>query len=152
MSKDGNDDGDDGYTVGYKNPPKEHQFKNGEPSRSKGRPKGSKNLKTILREEMDEKVTINTPGGQKKICVRRALIKRLIERAFKGDIRASIKLMEYDIKFNRNNMIDDPDPNAPKTGVLAIAPPLTPEEFEEYAKTVKLPPETRDYSNEIDKE
>lgn len=151
MSRDGNY-GDDDYTVGYKKPPKEHQFKKGQPSKSQGRPKGSKNLKTIFREEMDEKITINTPGGKMSICVRRANIKRFKELALKGDIRAIIKLIEYDFRLNPDNMIADVDPNAPKTGVLAIAPPLTSEEFEEYAKTVKLPPETLDYPKELDKE
>lgn len=150
MSKNGNDDDD--YTIGYKKPPKEHQFKKGQPSKSKGRPKGSKNLKNIFQEEMNEKIPINTAGGQIKICARRALIKRLIERALKGDMKALAKLLEFDLKLNRDNMIADVDPNAPKTGVLAIAPPLTSEEFEEYAKTVKLPPETLDYPKELDKE
>ena len=150
MSKDGNDDDD--YKVGYKNPPKEHQFKKGRPSRSKGRPKGSKNLKTIFREEMDEKIPINTSSGKMKICVRRAAIKRLVEKALKGDIKALFKLIECDLKLNPNNTVLDADPNASKTGVLVIHPPMTPEEFEEYAKTVTLPPETLDYPKEIDKE
>jgi len=42
----------DEQPVGYGNPPKESRFKKGQSGNRRGRPKGSKNLKTDLTEEL----------------------------------------------------------------------------------------------------
>ena len=42
----------DEQPVGYGNPPKESRFKKGQSGNQRGRPKGSKNLKTDLAEEL----------------------------------------------------------------------------------------------------
>ena len=40
------------YDVGYKKPPKHGRFRKGRSGNAKGRPKGGKNLKTELMEEL----------------------------------------------------------------------------------------------------
>jgi len=42
------------YEVGFCKPPKEHQYSKGTSGNLKGRPKGAKNLKTDLLEELGE--------------------------------------------------------------------------------------------------
>ena len=46
------DEADDEYDVGYKKPPKRTQFKPGQSGNPRGRPKGTKNLKTDLAEAL----------------------------------------------------------------------------------------------------
>lgn len=138
-------DDDQTYEVGYKKPPKDGQFKKGQVANPKGRPKKSKNFKTTFRNEMDEKIVLNTPEGPKKISVREANLKRLLEKALKGDQKAIVKIIEYDLRFNPENLVPDFNPDAPRTGVLAIGASMTSEEFEEYAKTVKMPKEAQAY-------
>ncbi len=43
-----------GYDVGYRKPPKHTRFKPGQSGNPRGRPKGTKNLKTDLIEELGE--------------------------------------------------------------------------------------------------
>ena len=46
------------YEVGYKKPPKDTQFKPGQRANPKGRPRGSRNVKTILRRLVNSKVVL----------------------------------------------------------------------------------------------
>lgn len=82
------------YAVGYKKPPRETQFQPGQSGNRKGRPKGSKGLKTDLREEMAERVTINEDGRSKKISKQRLMIKSMVQKAAKGDVRAQSAVLE----------------------------------------------------------
>jgi hypothetical protein len=50
------------YDVGYRKPPREHQFKPGQSGNPKGRPRGSKSFTTLLVEELGTKITIQENG------------------------------------------------------------------------------------------
>jgi len=86
------------YDVGYKKPPKSGQFKPGHSGNPKGRRKGARGLKTDLREEMSQLVTILEGGKSLKITKQRLLIKRLAERAANGDVRAAEQLISLIIQ------------------------------------------------------
>ena len=61
------DDAADGAEdVGYCKPPTHTQFKKGNTC-GKGRPKGAKNLKTIVNEAMNQKVPVKIGGKTKKL-------------------------------------------------------------------------------------
>lgn len=79
----------DGYEVGYGKPPKHTRFKPGQSGNPKGRPKGTKNLKTDLIEELSETIDIREGGGTRRISKQRAVVKSLAARAIKGDARAA---------------------------------------------------------------
>jgi len=92
MSKKNND-----YDVGYGKPPKSGQFKKGQTGNPRGRKKGARGLKTDLKSELKEKVTITENGKSVKISKKRLMIKQLVAKALKGDIRALSKLIDLNI-------------------------------------------------------
>jgi hypothetical protein len=81
------------YEVGYGKPPKHTRFKPGQSGNPRGRPKGTKNLKTDLMEELGEKILIREGDHARQVSKQRALVKALLTRALKGDVRAANLLL-----------------------------------------------------------
>lgn len=80
------------YKVGYGKPPKEHQFKTGNPG-GPGKPKGSKNLKTIINAAANEKVPAKINGKIRKLTKKELAIRQLANKAIAGDLKAIEKLI-----------------------------------------------------------
>jgi hypothetical protein len=76
------------YEIGYGKPPKATRFKPGESGNSKGRPKGSKNLATLLEEELSATVPVTENGKRKMISKLRVAVKQLVNKCAGGDLKA----------------------------------------------------------------
>lgn len=76
------------YGVGYGKPPQERRFKAGQSGNPRGRPKNSQSLVKLFARELKRKRTIVEDG--QRLCIRtdEILIKRVLQVAFKGNLRA----------------------------------------------------------------
>jgi hypothetical protein len=79
--------------IGYKHPPQEHQFRRGQSGNPDGRPKGARNFKSELREELSELIRVREGDREIEVSKQRALIKRLVASAIEGNERASATLL-----------------------------------------------------------
>jgi hypothetical protein len=77
------------FEVGYGKPPKRTRFKPGESGNPRGRPKGTRNLKTDLAEELAERIAITEGGRRHSVSKQRGMLKQLMAKALRGDVRAA---------------------------------------------------------------
>jgi hypothetical protein len=82
------------YDIGRGRPPKRTQFKKGRSGNPKGRPKGSRNLQADLSEELHELVTVTENGRPVRVSKYRAVFKRLLGKAFGGDLKAMALVLD----------------------------------------------------------
>jgi hypothetical protein len=83
-------DQDSAYTVGYGKPPRANRrFQQGVSGNPKGRPKGRKNLATVVIKESQQRVRVNGPGGSRTVTKLEAAIMQLVNKSAQGDLRAS---------------------------------------------------------------
>lgn len=73
--------------VGFGCPPKHARFQKGVSGNPGGRPKGSKNIKTLIYELGNEMVTLSTPNGKKQVPLREAAARKFWDTTLKGDHR-----------------------------------------------------------------
>lgn len=83
------------YRGGYKNPPKEHQFKKGQSGNPKGRPKGSRNLPSLYKDLLEEKINITEGGKSKTMTTQEAITRRVRADALKGKEKAIDRILEH---------------------------------------------------------
>ncbi len=83
------DKDDPEYPIGYKKPPRQTQFKPGQSGNAKGRPKGSKNSKTVFEKELRTPIPVTENGKRKKITKLEAIIKHTVNKAAGGDPKAT---------------------------------------------------------------
>ncbi len=83
----------DDYKVGFGNPPLGTRFKKGQSGNPRGRPPGSRNHKTILREIAHEKHAYREGGRKKKASLVELIIMTVRNEAAKGNPLA-LKLLD----------------------------------------------------------
>ena len=80
--------------VGYGSPPVEHQFRPGQSGNPKGRPKGRKSIDGVLSTWLDKMVDITVDGRKTRTSVMDAMVGAQVNKALKGDAKATIFLLE----------------------------------------------------------
>jgi hypothetical protein len=84
--------GNDGE-VGFGKPPVHSRFRKGCSGNAKGRPKGTKNLRTDLTEVLQERITVTEGDRKVRMSKQRAIVKTLIAKTLKGDSRSATTLL-----------------------------------------------------------
>ena len=86
------------YDIGYGKPPLHSQFGKGHSGNPRGRPKGSRNLSTLLDGALNERVIVSENGKRKRISKREAILKQLVNKAASGDPK-SIQMLLTEIRL-----------------------------------------------------
>jgi Family of unknown function (DUF5681) len=92
---------DDDYEVGYGRPPRRTQFKRGRSGNPRGRPRGSKNLSTIVKRELNSPIQIKEDGRPRTIRRNEAIVKGMVADALQGKDRPRERLLDYAERFEQ---------------------------------------------------
>ena len=115
------------YAVGYGKPPLTRRFKSGQSGNRRGRPRGSKNCKTIVREIANEMHTVTEDGQRRRRSTLELMLLALRNRTAEGNVRAFRAFQKYLAKY-------EPQESNSKLGVLVAPAPMTAEEFIEHSE------------------
>jgi hypothetical protein len=91
-----------GENVGYRNPPRHSRFQKGRSGNPKGRPRGTRNFKTDLIEELQEKLVVTDNGKRRVLTRQQAVIKRLLASALQGEPRFMGLLLQTLVQLDRS--------------------------------------------------
>lgn len=73
---------------GYCNPPEAHRFKPGQSGNPRGRPKGSRNVATIIADVLSRRIRTKIDGQPQRILPTEALVHVVLRKALAGDRHA----------------------------------------------------------------
>jgi Family of unknown function (DUF5681) len=82
------------YPVGYGRPPLASRFKPGASGNAKGRPRGSKNLKTLIRDAMTAKISIQDGTKTKPVSRLEGVVMRQLHKALMGSDPAAMAVVK----------------------------------------------------------
>ena len=77
------------YEVGYGKPPRHTRFQKGRSGNPAGRPRGKKNLTTLLSDALDHKIIVVENGRRKRISKREAIVTQLVNKSASADLKAT---------------------------------------------------------------
>ena len=96
------------YVVGYGKPPLHTRFQKGRSGNPKGRPRGKKNMSTLLSAALDAAIIIVENGRRKKISKREAIITQLVNKSASADLKATqiVLAMLQDVEARADDSSD----------------------------------------------
>jgi hypothetical protein len=77
------------FEIGYGKPPRASRFQKDASGNPKGRPKGSRNLVSVVLRESQKKVAINDSRGRRQVTKLEAALMQLANKSAQGDLRAT---------------------------------------------------------------
>ena len=95
------------HVVGYKKPPRHSQFKKGQSGNTKGRPRGTRNFRSDLRDELAEPVNVREDGSVTRVSSQRAALKKLRAKAFDGNQHALDRLLALAERYGIEDAADE---------------------------------------------
>lgn len=81
------------YEVGYGKPPVAHRFKHGNNANPRGRKRGTRSRKIVIRDVLFEPVTVREGGDVRQMPALEAVLKRLLSKALAGDNKAALTII-----------------------------------------------------------
>lgn len=82
------------YEVGYGKPPISTRFKRGKSGNPAGRPKGASSVSAIVQKHLAEKLDVIENGRPRRMSKLEVVIKTVLAKAAKGDVRATEMLIK----------------------------------------------------------
>ena len=86
---------DDEHEVGFRRPPRHTRFQKGRSGNPSGRPRGSRDLRGAMLDELRRSITAKENGRSVRVTKAQLLMKSLIAKAVGGDMKAAALVLTY---------------------------------------------------------
>jgi Family of unknown function (DUF5681) len=106
------------YAVGYSKPPVTSRFKPGTSGNARGRPKGTKNLKTLIRQAMTAIISVQEGSSTRRVSKIEGVVLRQLQSALKGNDRSAMAVIKMAMQMG---FLEDPESNNAATATLSAA-------------------------------
>jgi len=90
----------------YRNPPEHTRFRKGQSGNPRGRPKGSKNFRTLIEQELEQRLEVNENGKTVRLSKREIIAKKLVNEAATGNPRAWRELLPMISGAEEDEMVE----------------------------------------------
>ena len=91
---------DDDHIARFQRPPRRGQYKPGQSGNPRGRPKGSKNILTYVKEHLNKKIPIIEGGKTRTVPRAEAIAIQLVNQAAKGEPKGLAAVMSFTREFD----------------------------------------------------
>jgi hypothetical protein len=110
---------EDDHIARYQRPPRKGQFKLGQSGNLRGRPPGSKNIRTYVNEHLNKMIAIIEGGKTRKVSRAEAIAIQLVNWAAKGEPKGLAAVMSFTREFDA--AVSDLRPNVlPRAADAAV--------------------------------
>jgi hypothetical protein len=109
---------DRAYAVGYGRPPIESRFQPGASGNPRGRRKGRKNLKTLIRKALTANISIQEGTKTRRVSKIEGVVLRQLQSALKGDDRSAMAVIKMAMQMG---LLEEPASNAAEDTALSGA-------------------------------
>src|SRR3984893_4689752 len=113
-----NDEASREYAVGYGRPPIGSRFKPGTSGNAKGRPKGRKNLKTLIRQAMTANISVQEGSSTRRVSKIEGVVLRQLQSALRGNDRAAMAVVKIAMQMG---FLEEADSNPAEAAELSPA-------------------------------
>ena len=109
---------DRAYVVGYGRPPTDSRFQPGTSGNPRGRRKGSKNLKTLIRKALTASISIREGTKTRRVSKIEGVVLHQLQSALKGDDRSAMAVIKMAMQMG---LLEEPASNAAEDTALSGA-------------------------------
>jgi uncharacterized protein DUF5681 len=106
------------YAVGYGRPPIGSRFRPGTSGNAKGRPKGGKNLKTLIRQAMTANISVQEGPTTRRVSKIEGFVLRQLQNALKGNDRSAMAVIKMAMQMG---FLEEADNNSAEAAQLSTA-------------------------------
>jgi len=98
------------YQVGFGRPPQHSRFTPGKSGNPRGRPKGSRNAVSVLRDQLAQTIDVTVNGKMKRMTMLEGIVKAAAVKGLKGDPRPLIQALELLEKLEAGQLDEQEGP------------------------------------------
>ena len=103
------------YEIGYRRPPEHTRFKPGKSGNAKGRPKGRRNVRTVVEDVLSQRITIREGDRTRSLSKLDGVVLTMVNKELKGDPKALPPLIALLRSVGLINEVPEPTSTEPIT-------------------------------------